>query len=196
MIGFSDLVITQGTVFVDNFADLPQVSDWFNRQLSEPRLQQHWQAAGQDLLLVIGSAFVGAFVLELVLLPLRRNLRRRKPTDVIRRLSAALSLLVVEMIPVIFFVVGALSLLNEFETQRLQRFVVLNAVYAITLNRLVKLLGRMLLAPRTPACGLFPITQTQARLYISLAQIFQLCFRLWLFLRRSCAIGARTGSGG
>jgi len=162
LLSFTSMLAVQGTEFVDNFADLPQASDWFNRQVSDPRLQDRWREAGQDLLVVVGCAFGGAFVLELLLLPVRRHLRRRKPADFIRRFTAALVLLAMELIPVILFVAASLALLNMYETVKLPRFVVLNVVYAITLNRLIMLLGQSLLAPRTPALRLMPITQLQA----------------------------------
>src|SRR5262249_44251752 len=140
----------QGTTFIEDFADLPQASEWLNRQTSSPILQERWRAAGQDLLLSVGIAFAAAFLLELLLLPMRRNLRRRTPTDVARRLAVSMSLLALELLPVILFVVTSVTLLNHREVQKLPHFVVASVVYAMTLNRLLVLLGAILLAPKSP----------------------------------------------
>jgi small conductance mechanosensitive channel len=162
LLSAASIVAVQGATFVDNFADLPQASDWLNRQSNDTHLIDRWRESGQDLLVVVGIAFAGGFLLQLLLLPARRHLRRRKPADVMRRFTASLALLATELLPVIFFVAGSLALLNTYETQRLPRFVVLNVVYAITLNRLIILLGQFLLSPRTAALRLVAMTQAQA----------------------------------
>jgi len=163
LLSFLGLLARQGTAFIENFADLPQVNVWFNRQWNDPRLQDYWHNAGKDLVLMTGVGFAGAFLFELLLLPARRLIRRRKPADFIRRLAAAAGLLALELLPVILFVAVSLILLNAFETQHLPRFVVLNVVYALTLNRLVMLAGQVLLAPRAPTLRLLPLTQPQVQ---------------------------------
>jgi small conductance mechanosensitive channel len=162
VLSFTDLLTEQSAAFADNFADLPQASDWLNRQLNEPHLQDRWRAAGEDLLLMVGLAFAGAFVLELLLAPARRHFRNRNPADLVRRVTAIGGLLVLELLPVILFVVVSTTLLNVYETQRLPRFVVENVIYAITLSRLVIVVGQILLAPRAPNLRLIPLTQAQA----------------------------------
>ncbi len=162
VITFTNILAQQAAAFAENFADLPQANDWLSRQWSDPRLQDRWHAAGEDLLFMVGVAFGGAFILELLLLPARRHLRRRQPTGYVRRIAAAAGLLALELLPVILFVVVSLTLLNVYETQRLPRFVVENVIYAVTLNRLIMVLGQILLSPQAPNLRLLPLTPLQA----------------------------------
>jgi len=163
VLNLAALLANQGALFLDNFADLPQASGWLSRQFSDDFLRERWQIIGTDLLLTVGLALAGTIAFELVLLPPRRAMRRRRPSNLVKRLAVALGLLALEFLPILLFIGVALTLLDKFETLRLPRFVVLNIVYAIGLNRLIMILGRTLFAPKSDLLRLVPLTSEQAR---------------------------------
>jgi small conductance mechanosensitive channel len=157
-----DLLHKQAQLLVDEFAAMPEAVAWYNKQYSDARHQDRWRSIGADLLVTVGIPLVAAILLELIFIPARNTLRRRKPPDFKRKLGAILTILGTRVIPILVFVGAALTLLDQNETQKIPRFVVLNVVYALAVGRIVFGIIRGLFAPNTMALRLLPVTTSQA----------------------------------
>ncbi len=161
-LNFLDALEKQGVASFNNFDALPQINVWLELQYSDQHLRDRWTTIGQDMLFVVGLSFFGAWFLELIMLPARRQLRRRQPATLVGKLGGLAGWLGLEIMPALLFVGASLMLLDQQTPTRVVRLVVLNVVYAITLSRFVMLAIRALLAPRAPGLRLFAIATPTA----------------------------------
>jgi moderate conductance mechanosensitive channel len=159
---FFNAVRDEGAAFITNFSAWPQVDAWFEQQITTPALLDRWNQIGQLLLLTLGGAFLAGWIVELLLLPLRRHIRRQHPSTLGTRIGALAGWLFLSLIPVLLFVGAALAILPQSEPSKLVRYFVLTVVYALAILRFVRLGARFLLAPRTPTLRFIPITDSQA----------------------------------
>lgn len=157
-----ELVHVQAGNFIANLAAFPQLSAWLDGQRNDPKLIARWQSIGSDSLEAILPAILIAVLAEILLYPLRRQLRKRTPQDMAGKGSILLALFFIRAIPIITFVGLAVTLLDANETQKLPRFIILNVVYALALGRIVLALFRGMLAPQVSALRLLPVTNKQA----------------------------------
>lgn len=162
VLSFGDLLSSEGETYVENFAALPQLSAWFGRQTTNPYLGGRWSTIGNDLLAIVGSAFLAGWILEILLLPARQNLRRRKPVNIGHKLGAVVGLFGLELLPLILFITLALILLDGHETQKVPRFAVLTVIYAFAVYRIIMSLLRVFLMPRAQGIRLLSMTTPQA----------------------------------
>lgn len=157
-----DVLCSQSKNLATNFTAGTDLSTWLDYQTADQRHIDRWHSISQDVLIVIGIPFLIALVSDFALTPLRRLLIRRRPQFLSQRLLVLLGLITVKILPVILFVGSSLTLLDHFETQKLQRFVILNIIYAMTLNRLVIALIRISLTPKSETLRLIPVSTAQA----------------------------------
>jgi small-conductance mechanosensitive channel/putative effector of murein hydrolase LrgA (UPF0299 family) len=153
---------TDGSSFVANISSLPDLADWLRHQSSDPHRQALWSAVGNDLLVIVGVPLLGSIAIGLLLLPLRLRLRREEPATFAGRAGILLSLLTLRVIPAVLFVSCALLLLNQNETHKLQRFIILDIIYALTMGYTVRQILRGLFAPSSDHLRLFTFTAQQA----------------------------------
>ena len=162
VIAILDLVGEQAHAFVTNLSALPQISTWYAQQQSDARLHDRWTAIGDGLLQIILPTALGAIALEILFLPLRNLLRRREPQHISGRATVLGTIFFIRIISIAVFVAVSSVLLNDAETQKLPRYILLNIVYALALGRLVFVMLRSLLSPSVPTLRLFPLTSRQA----------------------------------
>ncbi len=162
LIGGLDMLGAKAHAVVTNFSALPQLSGWWKQQSDDPRLSARWEIVGNDLLHIVGFAFLAALALELLLMPARTRLRARSPESFAGRLAILAALFALRALPLILFIGASVSLLDRGDTQKLSRFIILNVVYALALGRAVLALIRGLLAPHVARLRLLPIANAQA----------------------------------
>ena len=162
VINITEILRGETQHFATDFGALPQLSNWYIQQTNDAHLAARWQATGNDLISTAGIAFLGALVLEVCLYPLRRVLRLRQPRSFATRLAAVLGLFCLRALPIILFVAASVTLLNQYETQKFPRFLILNFVYAIALAGTVISFLRGAFSPRADALRFIPATTAQA----------------------------------
>jgi len=162
VIKITEILQNQSEHFVTDFSALPQLSDWFAQQTADTRLVARWEAIGADLYFSVGLASVVGVLMEFVLYPLRRALRRRFPRSLSSRLAVVLSLFSLRAIPILFFAFISVSLLNAHDVQKLSRFLIMNVVYALVLARATVSFLRGVLSPTSENLRFFPATTSQA----------------------------------
>ncbi|MDR3424262.1 MAG: mechanosensitive ion channel [Alphaproteobacteria bacterium] len=141
---------------------LPDFIAWLGRQGSEPRYLALWTAIGNDLLIIVGAPLLIGIAVMLLLIPLRLKLRRNRPRALAGRIGLPIGLLAIRIVPVIVFLGAALLLLNQNETHRLLRFIILNVIYALSLGYTIQQILRGIFAPQTPHLRPLPLETPQA----------------------------------
>jgi small conductance mechanosensitive channel len=148
--------------FISDIDALTQASAWLTRQSANPRYAAYWSAIGNDLVYIVAVAFLAAMLLEVLLMPVRQRLRRRKPARYSGRVFTGLALLGLRFLSVLLFVGISLTLLDRNQDARVVRYVVLSVVYVLAVCRLVVMASRFLFAPRVAPLRLMPATAAQA----------------------------------
>lgn len=156
------LMIASGSGFLDTFAALPQLSDWAGQQINDPAAMERWTTAGRLLLLALAGAFLAGWLLDLILLPLRRLIYNGTYPTWLAKTFGVLSWLVLSLIPILGFIAAALAITDGSGPTKLVRFIVVSFVYAAALMRLVRLGLRALFAPKVPALSFVPIEKNNA----------------------------------
>lgn len=151
------LLIAGGENFLDNFAALPQWSDWAQQQIADPGAMDRWSSAGRLLLLAMAGAFLAGWALDLILLPLRRRIYHTAFPTWLSKTFGILSWLILRLIPIVAFIATALSIVDASGPTKLVRFIVVSFVYAATLMRLVRLGLQLLFSPKVEAMRLLSI---------------------------------------
>lgn len=165
IIGAGEILRQQVQIFVTNFAALPELSGWFQKQTKDQHLVSHWNAIGYDLCNYVGIPLLGAILLELCLFFVRLSLRRRQPKTFGGRLATVLILFVLRSLPIILFVTLSVTILSIHEPQKFPRYILFNFIYAITLCRVIVTVLRGLFAPTTSHLRLLPLT-SEAAIYL------------------------------
>lgn len=137
---------------------------WQQQQLSVPRLLERWQSLADYSWQILLWGLGGALGLHFLLLPLRRSLRPKKFLRFLPRLGMGLVEFGIGLLPVVFFMVVALSVLDTAaDAQPRVRLVLQGMIYAIIAARLILLAGRLVLAPSQDNLRLLPLGTGQAK---------------------------------
>ncbi len=158
LLSFMDLVHQQSVSFVTRVAAFPEISSWIQQQVSDPILQQRWEMIATRLFLVVGGSFLASWGFALLLLPLRRSVKKREVRSVGAKIGILLGWFVLHLLPLIVFLGTAAALMDQGETNKLVRFVVMTVVYALSVYGSIGILARFVLAPRTPHLRLLPLS--------------------------------------
>ncbi len=139
----------------------PDFKDWVARQ-GDPHRVALWNTIGQDLLIIVGTPLLFGLAVLLFLIPLRLKLKRNKPRTAAGRMGLLIGLFFLRLIPVLVFLGISLFLLNQNETHRLPRFVILNVIYAFSLGYIIQQILRGIFAPTAPHLRSFSLPTKQA----------------------------------
>jgi len=159
------LIGSEGTTFITNFAALPQLATWCNQQITDAALWMRWTVTIELLVMVVGGSFAAGWLVDLVLLPLRRRIYKKHHMTAWSRFWSIFYWLLLSLVPVIVFVGAALLIIDQSDPNKLVRFIVMTVVYALALLRLVRVVLRFFLAPRIPNLRFVPLS-TPAAFYI------------------------------
>jgi small conductance mechanosensitive channel len=159
-----EIIGVQGRAFITSFAALPDISAWLQRQSADPIRLGLWTAMGEDMLLVVGlPLLIAVFIGVLLLRPLRKRINRHGFDSSAKRLAGRIGLFTLRLLPILVFLALSLALLSRYEAQKLPRFVILNVIYALTLNHIVLAVLRGVISPKMSELRLLPLTTPQAR---------------------------------
>jgi len=156
------LMLAGGSDFVDNFAALPQFSDWVDGQANNPVMMQRWIETGTLLVMALGLAFLAGWLLDLLLLPVRRRIYRGTYGTWLTKTFGLIGWLAICLIPIFAFVATAVAITDASNPSKLVHFLVLSFVYAAALMRLVRLGLRLVFMPRSPSLRLVMIAPEYA----------------------------------
>lgn len=153
-------------------SDLPQAFSWFFDQAEDPEARDRWLDALIGLALVIGLAVAVRWIaLRAMRAPLQR-LTDRDMTNIIARSAALLVRAVMEVVPLIAFVVAAYITLSLADLSDVTRPVVIAVLNAALITGVIASVTRIALTPYNPQMRLFKLdNETAAYLYIWLRRL-------------------------
>ncbi len=158
-----ETVKANSTTLDDDFYALPDFGAWLQLQFTDPHRQDLWNNVGGDLVVIVGVPLLGGIAVSLLTLPLRLKFWRQKPQALHQRIGVLFGLLFLRLVPGFVFLGAALLLLDQNETHRFARFVVLNIIYAIAAGYAVRQVLRCVFAPRADHLRAFTLASPQAR---------------------------------
>ncbi len=140
---------------------LSDLNDWLDLQTKDSRRAILWNSLGKDFItIIVPSALIGV-ALFFFFVPLRRTLKRRKQT-LPEQVGLLIGLFLLRLVPVLAFLGVALLLLEQNEVRRVQRFVILNLIYALSLSYAIRQILRGLFSPSTSYLRVLPLSTPQA----------------------------------
>ncbi len=160
---FFELVRKETTNIVTNFAGWSELTAWFTQQVTDTVLSERWKIIWERLLIVVGGAFAAGWLADLILLPARRGISRRRPATMSAKFGTLVAWFVVSLVPVVVFLGAALALMDQSQPVKVVRFVVMTVVYGLAILRLIRLGIRFLLAPKSSNLRLVPLSDHQAK---------------------------------
>lgn len=143
-------------------ADLAQIYEWATTQIADQRTVDRWIDVAISLAIVLGAAVA----VRLIATRLIRPARRVADDGLQRTLTAKLGLVAVagmlDLIPLIAFVVTAYLALSLIDPAAQIRLVALAAINASAITGLVAVVTRMFLTPRRPHLRPIPLADDSA----------------------------------
>lgn len=159
------LASTQASTFIDNFAALPNIGAWAIKQYENPVTAKRWLDIAYKAVVVIGIAYIVAWSLKLLLLPLRRRINKMEFKSPFSRFGWTVWWFGLLIIPIIAFLGSALYALGYLEPTKLARYVVLTTVYALTMLQMIRVTAKFFLAGKHPSLRFLPVS-TETALYM------------------------------
>jgi small conductance mechanosensitive channel len=141
---------------------LPELKEWLSVQAKDTRRAALWSSIGDDLVIIVLPPVLIGLAFLLFLIPLRQKVKNHKPKSLLGRLGLVAGLLFLRLVPVLAFMGTALMLLEQNETHRFQRYVVVNLIYAIGLGYTIPQLFRSIFSPTAEHLRSLPLTTAQA----------------------------------
>jgi|GEM_PF-126646 len=103
-----------------------------------------------------------ALLVGVLLFPLRKKYRTLTPDTMLEKVSMIVVFFVLRIVPIVIFLCITLILLNDTESRKLYRFIMLNIVLAISMGFVIQQILRGFFAPHTPQLRIAPLTTEQA----------------------------------
>lgn len=142
-------------------AALSDLNDWLDTQTKDSHRAALWDSLAKDFLIIIVPSLLIGVALFFFFVPLRRTLKRKKQT-LPEQVGLVIGLFLLRLVPVLAFLGVALLLLEQNEAHRLQRFVILNVIYALSLSYAIRQILRGLFSPSTTYLRILPLSTPQA----------------------------------
>jgi small-conductance mechanosensitive channel len=142
---------------------IPALVAEMQADLADERTRERWLTVAWRLAAVLGAGFVAAWVVGLIPLTLRRRTARDEELTLPTQLLRLAGFLIVDLLPIVAFAAAAYGVLTLVDPQRETRLVAIALINASLLSRLVLLVARALLAPRTPTLRLWKLDNATAK---------------------------------
>lgn len=158
---------SQVTLVATALSDVPQAFTWFVDQANDPEARDRWVDVLMGLAVVIGVAVIVRFVAAgLMRAPLQRLAEREARNWLARSLTLLVRALM-EVVPLVAFVVAAFATLSIMELSTVTRPVVIAVLNAALITGVIASATRIVLTPYDPKLRLFKLEdETAAYLYI------------------------------
>ncbi|MFA4994432.1 MAG: mechanosensitive ion channel domain-containing protein [Bdellovibrionales bacterium] len=142
-------------------AALSDLNKWIDNQTNDSRRMALWNSLGKNVLVIVVPSALLGIALFFFFVPVRRSLKRKRQS-LPEQVGLLLGLFFLRLVPVLVFLGAALLLLEQNETQRIQRFVILNVIYALSLSYALRQVLRGLFSPSTSYLRILPLSTPQA----------------------------------
>ncbi|ALG72009.1 mechanosensitive ion channel protein [Azospirillum thiophilum] len=141
-------VVSRQIVQVGNvFADLPGALSWVQRQVEDDTARDRWVQIGIQLAMILGVGALVAGGVEWLLRRPRQALAARHVGSALLRIPMLLGRAVLELAPIVAFIVVAYTVLSVTEPAPRVRLVALAVVNATVITQALLIVVRMLFAP-------------------------------------------------
>ncbi|WP_316979655.1 mechanosensitive ion channel domain-containing protein [Shumkonia mesophila] len=157
----------QVVALANRLSNLPLLSAWFERQVSDPAIRSLWLFALLKLAAVIAVGWLAERLAVALLTRPRRGVDGREAANLVVRLPLLLVRTVMEVVPIAAFAVAAYALLPLLNPARQTQVMVVTFLSAYVLIRVLTVLVRMLLVPPGPSLRLLSMgPETATYLFI------------------------------
>ncbi|WP_372397827.1 mechanosensitive ion channel domain-containing protein [Azospirillum sp. HJ39] len=141
-------VVSRQIVQVGNvFSDLPGALSWVQRQVEDDTARDRWVQIGIQLAMILGVGALVAGGVEWLLKRPRHALAARHVGSALLRIPMLLGRAVLELAPIVAFIVVAYTVLSVTEPAPRVRLVALAVVNATVITQALLIVVRMLFAP-------------------------------------------------
>ena len=142
--------------------DWPVLIRWFTTQATTEAARERWTKLFADLSLILLIAIAARWLATRLFAEARGAIGAKAGASVLSRLPLLLARLIMDVIPLIIFVVAAYAMMGWLDIERRGQLVAVALVNAFTLTGVIMLVVRTLLTPRTPNLRLIRIDDEHA----------------------------------
>ena len=150
----------------------PEVLAWLRRLAGDPVARAHGLRLAGELLAIVLGGLASELLVRLALARPRAAIDRQPPSTLLAKLSLIGARLLLEALPVAAFALAGVALTAALAPGYVVRGVALQLVNAYVLSRIVLLLGRRIVAPRSPHLRLLPLRDDTAQQVFRSLRIF------------------------
>ncbi|ANC92634.1 mechanosensitive ion channel protein [Azospirillum humicireducens] len=158
-----DVVSRQLVQVANVFADLPGALSWVQRQVQDDMARERWVQIAVQLAMILGIGVVAARGIAWLLARPRQALAARHVGSTLLRIPMLLGRAVLELAPIVGFIVVAYTILSVTEPAPRVRLVALAVVNATVITQALLILVRMTFAPDAPNLRIVQTSDVGAR---------------------------------
>ncbi len=158
-----DVVSRQLVQVANVFSDLPGALSWVQRQVQDDMARERWVQIGIQLAMILGIGAAAARGISWLLSRPRQAMAARHVGSTLLRIPMLLGRAVLELAPILGFIVVAYAILSVTEPAPRVRLVALAVVNATVITQALLILVRMLFAPDAPNLRLVHTSDAGAR---------------------------------
>ncbi len=140
----------------------PEVLAWLRRLAADPETRARGLRLAGELLGVVLAGLLAELTARLALARPLAAVARQRPETLLAKLPLIGARGLLEALPIAAFAVAAVAITAAFDPGYLVGRVAMQLVNAYVLSRIVLLIGRRILAPRTPHLRLLPLSDETA----------------------------------
>jgi small conductance mechanosensitive channel len=161
---FGDDLASTAAVMVD----VPVLIDWIEQELADPQARGRWIGVGKHVGEIMGAAILVDLLLGLITRRVRRPLARPRGASWTVQLSRLLGLLLVDLLPIIGFVVTGYLMMSLLQARVITSNVSSVVISSVFTARVLQLVARaVLLSPREIGWITLPLSEESTNyLYI------------------------------
>lgn len=142
--------------------EFPEIIAWFSSELSESDSRRMWTEVGYNIILTLGFGYFAFYLIRLGLARLRKKVCCSEPQKLIHRLPGLLGLLIIDVLPIVFFAIAAYVTLGIVGPREQTRLVALAWVNAFIISHAIGAVLIFLLAPQATHLRLFKLADDNA----------------------------------
>lgn len=142
--------------------DVPNVYDWFVRQMSEETARARWIEISWKIILALLVGLAGEWVVRRLLTGPRRTLETRDTDSSSIKLVSLLGRTILDIIPIAGFLAASYAALTLAEPGEVTRLVAYALINANVLVRIVLAIARLVLAPTAPRLRMLKLRDVDA----------------------------------
>ncbi|CAO3408158.1 Potassium efflux system KefA protein / Small-conductance mechanosensitive channel [Azospirillum largimobile] len=158
-----DVVSRQLVQVANVFSDLPGAISWVQRQVQDDMARERWVQIAVQLAMILGIGALAARGIAWLLARPRQALAARHVGSALLRIPMLLGRAVLELAPIVGFIVVAYTILSVTEPAPRVRLVALAVVNATVITQALLILVRMTFAPDAPNLRLVQTSDAGAR---------------------------------